>query len=93
MSLFVSKKHPVNLYSGKGQNISLILTRAVVSGLAMELMREGTSMAVANRCLTNKPGTHMLNVLENKDARIVVQWRYALVDNWYGFAFYDSATG
>ena len=47
MSLVVSTKHPVNLYSGKGQTISLILSLSVVSGLAMELMREGTSMAAA----------------------------------------------
>jgi len=31
----------------KGQTISLILSLSVVSGLAMELMREGTSMAAA----------------------------------------------
>jgi hypothetical protein len=34
-----------------------------------------------------------VKVLENNEARVVVQWRYALVDNWYQFAFYDPATG
>jgi hypothetical protein len=34
-----------------------------------------------------------VKVLENNQARVVVQWRYALVDNWYEFAFYDPATG
>jgi hypothetical protein len=34
-----------------------------------------------------------VKVLENTDARVVVQWRYALVDNWYESAFYDPATG
>jgi hypothetical protein len=34
-----------------------------------------------------------VKVLESNDARVVVQWRYALVDNWNAFAFYDPATG
>jgi hypothetical protein len=34
-----------------------------------------------------------VKVLESNDARVVVQWRYALVDNWYQFAFFDPATG
>jgi hypothetical protein len=34
-----------------------------------------------------------VKILENNDARVVVQWRYALVDNWYMFSFYDPATG
>ena len=34
-----------------------------------------------------------VKILENNDARVVVQWRYALVDNWDKFAFYDPATG
>ena len=34
-----------------------------------------------------------VKVLESNKARIVVQWRYALVDNWYEFAFYDPTTG
>lgn len=34
-----------------------------------------------------------VKILENNSARVVVQWRYALVDNWYQFAFYDPATG
>jgi hypothetical protein len=33
-----------------------------------------------------------VKVLESNDARVVVQWRYALVDNLYNFAFYDPAT-
>ncbi len=31
-------------------------------------------------------------VLESNDARAVVKWRYALVDNWNSFAFYDPTT-
>ncbi len=34
-----------------------------------------------------------VKILENNDARIVVQWRYALIDNWNDYAFYDPATG
>jgi hypothetical protein len=33
-----------------------------------------------------------VKVLESNDARVVVQWRYALIDNLYNFAFYDPAT-
>ena len=33
-----------------------------------------------------------VKVLENNDARVVVQWRYALIDNWNEFAFYDPET-
>jgi hypothetical protein len=32
-------------------------------------------------------------VVESNDARVVVQWRYALIDNWYRFAFVDPETG
>jgi hypothetical protein len=31
-------------------------------------------------------------VIENNDARVVVLWRYALIDNWYRFAFVDPET-
>jgi hypothetical protein len=34
-----------------------------------------------------------VKILENNAARVVVQWRYALVDNWYQFSFFDPATG
>jgi len=34
-----------------------------------------------------------VKVLESNPARVVVQWRYALIDNWNKFAFYDPATG
>ena len=33
-----------------------------------------------------------VKVLEANDARVVVQWRYALIDNWNEFAFYDPTT-
>jgi len=43
--------------------------------------------------MSDKQARHALvKVLESNDARIVVQWRYALVDNWYQFAFFDPAT-
>jgi hypothetical protein len=43
--------------------------------------------------MSDKQARHALvKVLEKNDARVVVQWRYALVDNWYQFAFYDPAT-
>jgi hypothetical protein len=32
-------------------------------------------------------------VIESNDARVVVQWRYGLIDNWYRFAFVDPETG
>ena len=34
-----------------------------------------------------------VRVIENNSARVVVRWRYALVDNWYNFALIDSLTG
>ena len=34
-----------------------------------------------------------VKVLEQNDARIVVQWRYALINNWFEFAFFDPTTG
>jgi hypothetical protein len=33
-----------------------------------------------------------VKILESNDARVVVQWRYALVDNWYQFSFFDPST-
>lgn len=43
--------------------------------------------------MSDKQARHShVKVLENNDARVVVQWRYALVDNWYKFAFYDPST-
>jgi hypothetical protein len=32
-------------------------------------------------------------IVESNDARVVVQWRYGLIDNWYRFAFVDPETG
>jgi hypothetical protein len=44
--------------------------------------------------MSDKQARHShVKILEQNDARIVVQWRYALVDNWYQFAFFDPATG
>lgn len=34
-----------------------------------------------------------VRVIENSPARVVVHWRYALVDNWYNMAFVDELTG
>ena len=34
-----------------------------------------------------------VRIIESNDARVVVHWRYALVDNWYEFAKVDPATG
>lgn len=34
-----------------------------------------------------------VRVIENHDARVVVHWRYALVDNWYNVAWIDTLTG
>ncbi len=34
-----------------------------------------------------------VKIIESNDARVVVLWRYGLVDNWYRFAFVDPATG
>jgi len=43
--------------------------------------------------MSDKQARHShVKVLEQNDARIVVQWRYALVDNWYQFSFFDPAT-
>jgi hypothetical protein len=43
--------------------------------------------------MSDKQARHSLvKVLQSNEARIVVQWRYALVDNWYQFSFFDPAT-
>jgi hypothetical protein len=34
-----------------------------------------------------------VRIIENHDARVVVHWRYALVDNWYNVAWVDTLTG
>ena len=34
-----------------------------------------------------------VKVIENTEARVVVLWRYGLIDNWYRFAFVDPETG
>jgi hypothetical protein len=34
-----------------------------------------------------------VRIIENNDARVVVHWRYALVDNWYNLAKVDELTG
>lgn len=34
-----------------------------------------------------------VKVVESNGARVVVQWRYGLIDNWYRFAFVDPETG
>ncbi|MCK4291553.1 MAG: hypothetical protein KAY65_00030 [Planctomycetes bacterium] len=34
-----------------------------------------------------------VRIIENSDARVVVHWRYALVDNWYSLAKVDELTG
>ena len=34
-----------------------------------------------------------VRIIENNDARVVVHWRYALVDIWYNIAKLDSLTG
>ena len=34
-----------------------------------------------------------VRVIESNDARVVVHWRYALVDNWYNMAKVDELTG
>lgn len=34
-----------------------------------------------------------VRVIENNPARVVVHWRYALVDNWYNMAYVDELTG
>lgn len=33
-----------------------------------------------------------VKIIENNDARVVVKWRYALIDNWNDFAFYNPDT-
>jgi len=33
-----------------------------------------------------------VKIIENNDARVVIHWRYALVDNWYRLAYVDSLT-
>ncbi len=43
--------------------------------------------------MSDKQARHSyVKILEKNEARVVVQWRYALVDNWYKFAFFDPAT-
>jgi len=40
--------------------------------------------------MSDKQARHShVKVLEQNEARIVVQWRYALIDHKYGFSFYD----
>jgi hypothetical protein len=34
-----------------------------------------------------------VRIIENNNARVMVHWRYALVDNWYGIAKIDSLSG
>jgi hypothetical protein len=34
-----------------------------------------------------------VRIIENNDSRVVVHWRYALVDNWYNMVRVDSLTG
>jgi hypothetical protein len=34
-----------------------------------------------------------VRIIESTDARVVVHWRYALVDNWYNMAKVDELTG
>ncbi len=34
-----------------------------------------------------------VQIVENNDARVVVMWRYGLIDNWGTFAFQDPTTG
>jgi hypothetical protein len=34
-----------------------------------------------------------VRIIENNNARVVVHWRYALVDNWYNMAKVDELTG
>jgi hypothetical protein len=34
-----------------------------------------------------------VKVVESTEARVVVLWRYGLIDNWYRFAFVDPETG
>lgn len=44
--------------------------------------------------MSDKQARHSyVKVLEQNEARIVVQWRYALVDNWYRFSFFDPVSG
>jgi hypothetical protein len=44
--------------------------------------------------MSDKRNTYShVKIIENNDARVVVLWRYGLVDNWNKFAFEDPATG
>jgi len=44
--------------------------------------------------MSDKRNTYSyVKILENTDARVVVLWRYGLVDNWNNFAFTDPKTG
>ncbi|MCK5694016.1 MAG: hypothetical protein KAI08_14230, partial [Bacteroidales bacterium] len=44
--------------------------------------------------MSDKRNTYSyVKIIENNDARVVVLWRYGLVDNWNNFAFTDPSTG
>ncbi len=43
--------------------------------------------------MSDKQARHAhVKILEQNEARLVVQWRYALIDHKYGFAFYDPSS-
>ena len=44
--------------------------------------------------MSDKRNTYShVKIIESNDARVVVLWRYGLVDNWNKFAFEDPSTG
>jgi hypothetical protein len=44
--------------------------------------------------MSDKRNTYShVKIIESNDARVVVLWRYGLVDNWNKFAFQDPSTG
>ena len=44
--------------------------------------------------MSDKRNTYSyVKIIESNDARVVVLWRYGLVDNWNNFAFTDPNTG
>ena len=44
--------------------------------------------------MSDKRNTYStVKIIENNDARVVVMWRYGLVDNFNNFAFQDPETG
>jgi len=44
--------------------------------------------------MSDKRNTYSyVKIIESSDARVVVLWRYGLVDNWNNFAFTDPSTG